>query len=417
MLTFPVFGVLARLSGKEAAWDFENYHWYDPYALLTGRLGFDLAVAHHATYYNPLPDVPLYWLGAHFPAWVVGLWLGAQMGAAAALIGAIAYRLIPLADKRARLLAAVVLTLAGMAGGGAVGEIGKTSDDILSVLGILAALLVLSSGFAGVVRAGSMDWFAVLLPAGFLAGHLAGAEADGRRPMRSGSLSRLLLLPGIVVDAGMVRTSIFGLGVLLGMAAFGGFWLWTMWRFSGNPIFPYFNDIIGSPLVPSGSFRDPTFLPKDGLTRLLFPFVFSLDSLKVAEWKFRDIHIAIASYRRSCRWRASLTLFGFRPHGRMVDPLAARMLLAMAAVTYLVWLFLFSIYRYLVPLEMLSPIIIAMAVAVLPLSETDEDRRWWRCCWSRRRSSHRRAARSGTAGPDAMSRRQIPPLDRPSPIR
>ena len=38
------------------------------------------------------------------------------------------------------------------------------------------------------------------------------------------------------------------------------------------------------------------------------------------------------------------------------------MLLSMAAATYIVWLFLFGIYRYLVPLEMLSPILIALAI-------------------------------------------------------
>ena len=49
LLALPVFAVVALVLGKEAGWDFQNYHWYDPYALLTGRLGFDIAVAHHAT--------------------------------------------------------------------------------------------------------------------------------------------------------------------------------------------------------------------------------------------------------------------------------------------------------------------------------------------------------------------------------
>ena len=45
--------------GQSTSWDLRNYHWYNPYALLTGRMGFDAAVAHHATYYNPLIDLPL----------------------------------------------------------------------------------------------------------------------------------------------------------------------------------------------------------------------------------------------------------------------------------------------------------------------------------------------------------------------
>ena len=53
--------------GKDMSWDFRNYHWYAPYAFLNGRMGFDVAVAHQATYYNPLLDVPFYWLASHTP--------------------------------------------------------------------------------------------------------------------------------------------------------------------------------------------------------------------------------------------------------------------------------------------------------------------------------------------------------------
>ena len=80
LLAVPAFALLALAMGKEAGWDFQNYHWYDPYSLLAGRLSFDVSVGHHASYYNPFLDVPLYWLGAHFPAWVTGVWLGAEAG-------------------------------------------------------------------------------------------------------------------------------------------------------------------------------------------------------------------------------------------------------------------------------------------------------------------------------------------------
>ena len=55
--------------GKDTSWDFRNYHWYIPYALLNGRMGIDVAVAHQASYYNPLLDVPFYWLAIHTTSW------------------------------------------------------------------------------------------------------------------------------------------------------------------------------------------------------------------------------------------------------------------------------------------------------------------------------------------------------------
>src|SRR5689334_10599884 len=67
--------------GKDTSWDFRNYHWYIPYAFLRGRLGFDVAVAHQATYYNPLLDVPFYLLANHTPSWFALGCLGAVQAA------------------------------------------------------------------------------------------------------------------------------------------------------------------------------------------------------------------------------------------------------------------------------------------------------------------------------------------------
>src|SRR5262245_55289396 len=71
------FGALAVVLGQDANWDLRNYHWYNPYALLTGRFEFDLAPA---SYYNSILDVPLYLLAQHAPARVCGLLLGVVQG-------------------------------------------------------------------------------------------------------------------------------------------------------------------------------------------------------------------------------------------------------------------------------------------------------------------------------------------------
>jgi hypothetical protein len=362
-LAVPAFALVALALGKEAGWDFRNYHWYDPFALLNGRIGFDIAVGHHATYYNPLIDVPLYWLGTRFPAWVAGLWLGALSGIAVALVGGIAYRVVPLEDRRIRLAVAALLALAGIGGGGAMGEIGKTSDDIASALGVLAALLFLAARLGRVVRARRGDLVVILVPAGILAGASPGLKLTVA-PYVVGLALALLVLPGSPWRR-LLRTGAFGVGVLIGVAAFGGYWFWTMYRFSGNPVFPYFTNVFPTDLVPPGDYRDATFLPKTWGLRLLFPFVFSIDPFKVAEWRFHDIHIAIAYVLVPLAGLAAL--FGMRPWKRRVDPAMARLLLVAAAATYVLWLAMFAIYRYLVPLEMLCPTIIVVALAMLPM--------------------------------------------------
>src|SRR5437870_2699098 len=88
-VAFALF-VLAR--GKDLSWDVRNYHWYNPYALLSGRRGFDVAVAQHATYYNPMIDVPVYAGAQVTPAWFVGLSLGLVHGVNAVLLYLLAMR-------------------------------------------------------------------------------------------------------------------------------------------------------------------------------------------------------------------------------------------------------------------------------------------------------------------------------------
>jgi len=59
---------------------------------------------------------------------------------------------------------------------------------------------------------------------------------------------------------------------------------------------------------------------------------------------------------------------GRRSKDPMVIPDAARPILAFAAGSYLTWLKMFAIYRYIVTLEMMGPLLVAIAIGLLPLS-------------------------------------------------
>src|SRR5580658_3260845 len=75
-----VFGGLALALGQDANWDLRNYHWYNAYAFLHGRFGFDLLPAQTPSFYNPLLDVPFFVLATHAPARVAGFALGFVQG-------------------------------------------------------------------------------------------------------------------------------------------------------------------------------------------------------------------------------------------------------------------------------------------------------------------------------------------------
>lgn len=373
MLASPLlFAALAVLLGKEAGWDLQNYHWYDPYALLTQRLGFDIAVAHHATYYNPLIDVPFYWIATHTQAWLAGAFLGALFGVAVALVGAITYQVIACRNTTWRIVIAALIAIAGAIGGGAFPALGNTSNDVPVAIGVLAALWILTRNFSQLRSISLKAHIATpLLSAGICAGISVGLKLTT-------AIYALGLLIAILVTATTWRKRGFnffllGIGMFLGFVACAGPWLWRMWEYGRNPLFPYFNQLFHSPLLVEGSYRDTAYInAHDWVGKLILPYLFTRDSFQVAEWHFRDAHILVAYVV------VPLSLLIMVIHRQLSSPASSPSLTVVpqrlmvfltcfAAVSYLCWLLLFGIYRYLIPLEMLSPLLIAIGIALWPI--------------------------------------------------
>jgi hypothetical protein len=139
-----------------------------------------------------------------------------------------------------------------------------------------------------------------------------------------------------------------------------------MWHLTGNPLFPYFNDYWKSPLALPSPYRDLRFLPFHFWRRLFFPILFSIDWHVADDLGFQDIRVCVAylaviaaglcwALRRLSR--APLTL-----------PAPTLVVIAWAALSYYAWLRFFGIYRYIIALEMLAPLVIFAAVGLLPLS-------------------------------------------------
>jgi hypothetical protein len=363
-----LFALIALLLGKATGWDLRNYHWYNPYGLLNDRLGFDIAVGHHASYYNPLADVPLFWIATHLPAWVGGVFLGAMAGVVVDLIGITAYFLIPSRNERQRLLSAAVIALIGASGAGALAAIGDPYNDIPAGLGSIAALCLLITRFEHLRRA-PLDGTAVrtLLAAGICAGAAIGLKLT-TAPYAVGLAVALVLMSGTPILR-MRRALYFGIGGAIGVAIFGGYWMVKMWRYGGNPLFPYFNNIFHSPLLLDASYRDPNFHPDTWQKFLFFPFYFTANSTASSEQFFRDAHILAAYILVPITACIALVqrLRGRTLAGDCIDTQKAGFFFIFAGVAYAAWVAVFAIYRYLIPLEMLAPLLIVAAVLVWPI--------------------------------------------------
>lgn len=349
----PVFGLISLLRGRDVSWDFRNYHWYNPYAWLNDRGGIDMAVAHHATYYNPLADVPVFVAAQHLPTWLTGFAIGCVHGLNLVLLYWLARSATGAQSASRDDWIALAIAVVGTTGGMALILVGNSSNDMTMTLFVLAALLL-------IVRSNEYDVDAWrFFAAGLVCGMSVGLKLT-MAPFAIGLAAGVLALAA-PLRIRLQRIVLLGIGGISGVALFGGAWACTLWQQTGNPFFPYFNDVIGSPLILDASYRDERFLPHGFVEALMYPFVFSLDGMRVNDVPFRDIKIAIAYTI------VPLAVVATLPKRRTLTQ-PARLLFATALVSYLIWMSIFGVYRYALSLEMLAPLLVVMALALLPLS-------------------------------------------------
>ncbi|MEJ5357432.1 MAG: hypothetical protein WHT06_02055 [Desulfobacterales bacterium] len=365
-LTPFAFGASILGLGQDISWDLRNYHYYNPFAFLFDRLGHDVAVAHVATYYNPLLYIPFYHAVTGLPPRAVGFLLGFLPGLNAWLIYAVTRRAIDPADSAHARWFCLALTAGAMLGMIHLAEIGTSFGDTVVSLPVLGAVLLLvrfRERLGGPLGRG--------VPVALAAGALAGSACGVKLPFAVycvGLCVALFALP-FPFRRRFTLAFLFGVGVLAGIAATGGFWMLEMWRRFENPVFPYFNEWFRSPWGAEGSYRDERFIPRGPAMWLLFPFWFNVEPSRVGEVGFRDLRFpliyvllvaaAIGEGLRRMR-RAKAAPEGVRPPAGLTG-----FFITFFVVSFLLWMKLFSVYRYAVVCEYLAPLTIYFLLARL----------------------------------------------------
>lgn len=363
----PLFGLLALALGQDANWDLRNYHWYNAYAFMNGRYLIDLLPSQTPFFYNPTIDVPFYLLASHVQAMTASFVLGTVQGLNFVLLFMLAHAALTVPNHRNKVLVCAALAALGMLGGGGIAQIGTSFYDNVTSLGILLSALLVVRNFASLmtsrlIRAGGVA---------MLCGIPAGLAMGCKLPVVVfciGLCIALLLVRGTPLRR-LWAAFMLGIGIMAGIALSMGHWAWFLYAHFGSPMFPYFNGFFASPLAPLSSARDTQFIPAGMIETLLLPFRFADNPRLVGEIDWSDIRIPLLY---AILPLAALARLAF---GRNVGssalvaaPVVGRYLLWVGIIAYTVWLPLFSIYRYLLPLEMLAPLLIVLAVGMLPLA-------------------------------------------------
>jgi len=347
--------IASLLLGQDANWDLRNYHLYNPYALLNGRIGIDLMPAGLQSTFNPLLDVPYYVLAmgplADAPrlmAAVAGLPFGALLFATLRLA---TWMLGDLTGPE-RLLPWIAVAIAGSAAATAA-EIGTTLNDIPIAALLLGALVL------GCRHAGIRPSLAAMIGAGSMMGAAVALK-----------LTAAVFAPGIVaailISAAGWRAWLralagFGGGALLTAALLAGPWALTLMHLYGSPTFPLMNGLFRSDWYPPRDFFDTRFLPRDIWQTLFYPFYWiRRQSFLVTEPPFRDARMALVML--------ALPLLGVAAwRGVLAEPRRVLAIAAAAVPGYALWLHTFSYLRYAIALEALSGLLIVATLRTAAL--------------------------------------------------
>ncbi|MCC6869256.1 MAG: hypothetical protein IT522_10590 [Burkholderiales bacterium] len=361
--------------GQDANWDLQNYHFYNPWAWVHGKRGytFDIAAAQLQTYHSPIPDLPFYWMvAAGWSPRAIAFVLAVPAGVAAFVLLKLLNLLFADLPPRERGFAVGIAFVVSATSAMGAGVLGTTMNEWPGALLVLTGLWVI---VRAMVRGGGAP-----LPGGALAGAglLCGLAAGLKLTfgLFAFALCLALWLRQLRPFATWLRhfreAFLFGLAVLAGTAIAGGPWLWALWSQLDNPVFPYANVWIKSPWWGQYEVMGRPYGPHRLIEWIEFPFrMLSPKPFFVAETDYRDgrfpvlYGLALAALAAWLARRLRVRGVGAPVAPAVAGPFSAkawRLVALFFLFAFVLWTEQFSIYRYLVPLEMLSG---ALIVALL----------------------------------------------------
>jgi hypothetical protein len=396
---FVALGILSVILGQDVSWDLRNYHFYNPYMLLTGRFKYDVLPAQIQTFFNPLIDVPffvaIYYL--KLPPIVVGFLMGGFHGLNQWLVHLITYHSLDKVSERYKITLSIAAAITSIFGAAYISELGTSIGDNTSSVFVLAGLFFIVSSLGKNLPITSKN----ILLAGFLLGLATGFK-----------LTNALYSISFVVAINFLANSwseklrnliLSILSMTVGVSLTAGYWIILMWTKFANPLFPFYNKIFQSPYIETDvNLQDLRFLPRDIWQWLFYPFYFAQEQTLVAELKFKEsrfviAYILIVSLLSFILYRYAKNK-SISPENNLIYTSILGFLLPFYITAYCIWLIKFSIYRYLIVLELITPILILLIVAyfypkrnpvllvtlgifVLILA-TVKPLDWWRITWS-----------------------------------
>ncbi len=351
----------AMRQGQDVNWDQLNYHIYSVFALLHDRSKLDIIPGQVQTWFNPFGEILQYFLIAYFPPRLVAAVLAALASVSVSLVYFIAKESLQ-AEKTSA--ASFRVAICGLAAVGAlfaplfISEVGTTFSDYFSSMFFFLALFFIfrdrfsirSYAFAGVVLGLALDF--KLTNAPYVIGWVAAMVVVERR-----QFLRPLLASGLAAFATYLPI--------------GGAWNLYLYSILKNPAFPLYNNIFKSPAYLPIAMLDDRFRATSFSSALAYFPKWALGEHPTAEIYFIDIRFLIALILFVLALPRVILLLMKRNESDIAAPFCSKrsaFILVFFVVSLAVWLWLYGIQRYAIPLEQLAVLNIFILLSLLGAS-------------------------------------------------
>lgn len=377
------FGTLSVLMGQDLNFDLLQYHFYNGYAFLHQRLNFDVGAGMIQTYINPFFDVLNYALISIQHPRITEFLLGIFAGISGFLLYQIAMLFFAGATHGEQRLYTFYALLIGLSGAGATLINTTTNDTKMGLMVLLSVYWLIKSAYTS-----NSFSYGYLILAAFCAGLVTGLKLTAGCYTLGLFITFFLL--GRLDKKHLWQCGVFILFAAIGFFLANGYWMYLLYQQFHNPFFPYFNNIFHAPYAPFISFNiPPTYHTLPFYNYLFFFFFVAVNKNMAAETALRDAHL-LALFLLGCAVLIkfyltrlsnkkifdeqgsavsfSNTLFGSQypagTHNRARTP-AINFMITFFIVSYILWVSSFAVYRYMLPIEWLTGILMVYLVTLL----------------------------------------------------
>ena len=342
-----IFGsVMCMITQYDFLWDFENYHLYNPWYWFDSK-GYEVytPLATINSFANPLPDTPLYFLTKWFNNYTTiiyafqGLWFGG-------LIFMFHKTALLYFDKDGyRNILLFVLTMAiAITGQATWFQAGSSTNETQISFFVMWGLYLFLRQERHPELRSAMNYFW----SGLVFGIALGLKQTSLTYSFAIGFTMIVFYKNYQNPIKFI--SMFILGGFIGTISTYGFVLYKNYVDYGNPIMPFLNTVFQSEYYDNVNFQDRRHLPVDFWEFLYYPYVWEE---RAAEIHYEDSRGWIF-YTLS--WMFALYAIGYyivkRKRVEFFDSYLNRFTTVYMVFSYIVWTLFFSIFRYLIPMEM-----------------------------------------------------------------